>query len=103
MSYINTGMERCKTLRVDKTVGGESIDGYPKDYNILAAFSQNGNSYGIITEASFQQLSVNDYQQRLADFKDYVEAAESIASVDAITQEGYEAYRENEVACPIGE
>jgi hypothetical protein len=103
MAWINTGMERCKTLRIDKQVGGVSLSGYPKDYSILAAFSQNGNSYGVITETEFMQLSEADYTNRLADFKDYVEAAESVANVDSITESGYEAYRENTTSCPVGE
>ena len=103
MSYVNTGIERCKTLTIDKQVDGVSIADYPKVYNLLAAFTVNGNSYGIITEVAFQQLSTPDYQDRLADFKDYVEAAEAIADVDAITEVGSEAYRENLTSCPIGE
>ena len=100
--YVNTGMERCRTLIIDKQVGGVSVSGYPKDYDIRAAFTANSNSYPILTDTEFAQLTLLDYDQRLADFKIYVETAESIASVDAITEIGYEAYRENTTSCPIG-
>jgi len=100
--YVNTGVERCTTFRVDKQVEWVSLSGYPKNYDILAAFTAGGNSYNVITVAEFQQLLLPDYQQRLADFKIYIETAEGITSVDGITESGYEAYRTNTTACPIG-
>ena len=103
MSYVNTGIERCKTLRIDKKVSGVSMSGYPKDYSILSAFTASGNSYGVLTETQFQQLPNSNYLTRLADFKIYVQQAEGIASIDAITESGYEAYRTNTTSCPIGQ
>lgn len=102
MSYVNTGFERCKTLTIDKTVGGVSLAGYPKEFNLLAAFTQGEFSYDVLTEQEFQRLEVGTYEARLAAFKQYVQAAEGIYSVDDITEEGYEAVRENTTACPIG-
>lgn len=103
MAYINTGVERCKTVQIDKQINGASVIGYPKDYSILSAFTANGNSYSLITETDFQQMSDVNYLQRLSDFKDYVESIEEIASIDDITETGYEAYRTNTTSCPIGE
>lgn len=103
MAYLNTGIERCKTLRIDKKDSGVSLPGYPKDYSILNAFTANGNSYGTLTETQFQQLFLADYTSRLADFKIYVQQAEGVASIDAITELGYAAYRTNTTSCPIGQ
>lgn len=100
---INTGIERAKTFVLDKQVSETSLTGYPRQYDLLAAFTAGENSYDTLTEQQFQELSEVDYLERLADFKIYVQTAEDIASVDAITEEGYEAYRENTTACPIGE
>lgn len=102
MAYVNTGIERCKTFRLDRQIEGVSLSGYPKDYDILSAFTAGGNSYNVVSAVEFQQLPLLDYQQRLADFKIYIETAEGIASVNSITEAGYEAYRTNTTACPIG-
>jgi hypothetical protein len=102
MSYVNTGIERCQTFRINKEVSGVSMTGYPKNYDITAAFTAGGNSYAVLTEQEFQELPEADYLDRLADYKTYIQTAEDIASVDAITEEGYEAYRENTTSCPIG-
>lgn len=103
MAYINTGVERCQTVRIDKKINNVSVSGYPKDYSILSAFTANGNSYSLITETDFQRMSEVNYLQRLSDFKDYVESVEEITSIDDITETGYEAYRTNTTSCPIGE
>ncbi len=95
-------MQRGVTLEITKEVSNQTLPGYPKSYSVLVAFSVNGRSYGVLTETQLQQLSVTDYTNRLSDFKDYVEAAEGIVSVDAVTESGYEAYRENTTSCPIG-
>lgn len=102
MSYVNTGIERCQTFSIDKQVSGVSLAGYPKTYDMLAAFTAGDNSYSVLTVTEFQQLTEADYLVRLLDFKTYIQTAEGIASVDAITEAGYEAYRENTTACPIG-
>jgi hypothetical protein len=103
MGYVNTGKERCKICRFTRYVGGVPLIGFPKDFSILSAFSVNGNSYGNLTETDFQQLANSEYIDRLADFKIYIQKAEGIASVDAITESGYEAYRTNTTSCPIGQ
>lgn len=100
---VNTGIQIASQITVDKKVSGVSITGYPKNYSILSAFTAGGNSYGVLTETQFQQLPNSDYLTRLADFKIYVQQAEGIASVDAITEEGYEAYKTNTTSCPIGQ
>lgn len=100
---INTGIERGETFTIDKQVGGVSLSGYPKNYDIKAAFTAGGNSYSILTSQEFQELLEADYFDRLADFKIYIQTAEGLASIDDITVAGSEAYRENLTSCPIGE
>lgn len=101
--YVNTGIERCKTLSIAKSVDGVTLSGYPKTYSILIAFTANSNSYGVLTETEFKQLPEADYLNRLADFEDYVSAAEDYVDIDANTESGWEAYRENTSSCPIGD
>jgi len=103
MAYVNTGYERCKTLNIEKSVDGVTLSGYPKQYSILAAFSINGFSFGVLTEQEFQELSSGDYGIRLNQFKQYVSSAEDGVDIDANTEVGYEARRENLTACPITE
>ena len=101
MDYVNTGIERCKTLTIDKRSGGASLIGYPKSYDILLAFTVGDVSHGVITEENFQRLSESIYNERLGDFKKYVESAESIVSINDITVPGFEAYRQNLNSCPV--
>ena len=98
----NTGKERCQTLTIDKQVVGVSLVGYPKTYSIRNAFTVNSNSYGLLNQAQFMELTVVEYLERLADFKLYVSQSESNVDIDEVTEVGYEAYRDNTTACPIG-
>ena len=103
MAYVNTGIERAKTLTVDKQVGSISFTGYPKNYDITAAFTVGGDPYYFpLTNQQFQQLSTSDYNARLEAFKTYIESEEGIADLDAITDSGTPASQENTTACPIG-
>lgn len=103
MTYVNTGIQIANQIIIDKMSGENHLPGYPKSYSILNAFTANGNSYGILTQTEFQQLPNSNYLTRLADFKIYVQQAEGIASIDAVTEVGYEAYRTNTTSCPIGQ
>lgn len=103
MTYVNTGLEIANRIMIDKLSGENHLPGYPKYYSILSAFTAGGNSYGVLTQTQLQQLPNSEYLARLADFKIYVQQAEGIASVDAITESGYAAYRTNTTSCPIGQ
>lgn len=102
-NYVNTGYQRAATVTIDKKVNSTSISGYPKGYSLLAAFTANGNSYAVITATELAQMGTADYEARLADFKAYVESAESIADLDAITSAPAPAYQLNTTACPVGQ
>ena len=98
----NTGKQRCKTIQIVRSIIGENLTGYPKTYSLLSAFTVGGTSYGVITETEFKQLSVSLYNTRLAAFKMYISAAEDGLDIDAVTESGYSAYRDNTTSCPIG-
>lgn len=102
MAYVNTGIERAKTLTIDKKIGGVSLSGYPKVYSILDEFEVPPFVIAAITELQFQQLTVQEYTNRLTAFKTYIETEEGIADLDAITDEETPPYQENETSCPIG-
>lgn len=97
----NTGYQRSLTLIITKTVNGVAATGYPKTYNGRNGFSHNGNTYPAITGTQLAQMTAEDYEQRLADFKGYVQGLEYGLDVDAVTVPGSEAYRENLDACPL--
>jgi hypothetical protein len=102
MAYVNTGIERAKTLTIDKKIGGVSLSGYPKAYSILDEFVVPPFTIAEITEVQFQQLTTEEYANRLTAFKTYIETEEGISDLDAITDEGTPAYQVNETSCPIG-
>lgn len=92
MALINTGKERAYELTVDKTIGGQSANGYPRIYRLTDAF---GN-YSNIALNELATMAVAEYQQRLSDFKRYVGNIE-VGVVVSIS----DAYRENLNSCPI--
>lgn len=108
MAYVNTGIQRAKTLTVNKTVSGISITGYPATYSILdeftppAAVGQVVETYPLLNETQFQQLTSGEYAMRLNAFKSYIQWEEGISDLDAITDSGTPADQENTTACPIG-
>lgn len=90
MSKINTGMQRASSLTVVKSIGGVQV--YSRVYDMLSAFL----AYQAITQTECAEMSVADYQARLAAFKLYVEGVEVGLVVDTAP-----AYRENKTSCPI--
>ena len=92
MALINTGKERAYELTVDKTIDGQSANGYPRIYRLTDAF---GN-YSNVTLNELATMAVAEYQQRLSDFKRHVENIE-VGVVVSIS----DAYRENLKSCPI--
>lgn len=92
MGVIYTGMERATELTVDKRIGGSSLEGYPRTYKVGDSF---GN-FSTLTKDELSQLSPDDYLNRLAGFKTYVESVETGVEINT-----NDAYRENLVACPI--
>lgn len=92
MGVIYTGMERATELTVDKKIGGSSLAGYPRTYKVGDSF---GN-YSTLTKDELAQLSPDDYLERLAGFKIYVESVETGVEVNTD-----EAYRENLASCPL--
>lgn len=90
MSKINTGMQRAGSVTVTKKTGEVVI--YNHVYSFLDAFS----SYPAINATQLAEMSVADYQARLAAFKTYVDSREIGISLDLAV-----AYRQNLGSCPI--
>jgi len=101
MAYVNTGVERCITLQINKYINGNMVVGYPKYLGILYPFTYNGIYYGNKSLDTFQKMSLADYTQRVNAFKGYVAQSEGITDINAVTQIGYEPSRENLTACPL--
>jgi hypothetical protein len=102
---MNTGYQRSLTVEIVKKVAGVVVPGYEngnKTYNGKALFVFNGIPYDGITDQELASMPYDEYEIRLADFKQYVQIQEQGLLIDATTVEGGEAYRENTEACPIG-
>lgn len=88
-TFVNTGNERAEVLLIHLEEGGSELDGYPKEYNIrtcmvtdanggggqLSVPNTNGGAspYQPMQLTEFQRLDSNTYDDRVADFVDYIE------------------------------
>lgn len=97
-----TGMQRSLTLKINKTIAGVQVEGYPITYQGRNAFSYNGHNYALIDMLKMRTMPVNDYTARLNDFKSYVTEIEQGIDLENDTIEGKDAYQMNVNACPIG-
>jgi hypothetical protein len=70
MAIVNTGDFRNKVITISKTVNGESVAGFPKNYNITNAFG----SYSALTDSQFAILSDVDYNTRLSDLFIFIDS-----------------------------
>lgn len=93
MTDINTGMQRATSVVVNKTMGGVSLDGYPKTFQLGGAFGV----YPAMTQTDIARLTVELYKQRLNAFVAYVVSVEP-----GITLNADDAYKRNLTACPLG-
>lgn len=92
---VNTGMQRSLTLVVKKTVGSVTSS---QTFDGRLAFS----SYGAISDAQLARMPQAEFQQRLADFKTYVQSIIPGLAIDATTEAGRGAYRTATDSCPVG-
>lgn len=91
--YTNTGYARYKTLTVTKGT-------YTQDYDMCAGFTIHGTTHLSLSDDGFAQLSDADYEQRLADFIDYVYSLEEGLATDCPDMaDGSVEY--NTTTCPI--
>lgn len=72
MGYVNNGTERSLKIEVNKKVGGNQVQGYPKTYDGQEAFP----GYSALTDLQARQLSDADFTTRYDDFVSYVESIE---------------------------
>lgn len=96
-----TGYQRSLTVDIDKTIADVQADGYPHTYYGRNAFTQNGTTYDAITVQRMITMPQTVFDARLAAFMAYIEAIESGLEFDTDTVDGFEARRQNLVACPI--
>ena len=94
MAYVNTGTERSLTFTLTKTVGGVTVQGYPKNYDGRLAFP----GYAALTDEAARRLTTSQYNVRLAAFHDYVESIE--AGFDSATDFTNASTATNLAGCP---
>lgn len=80
MAYVNNGTERSLKVAVNKIVGGNQVQGYPKTYD--GQVSWGNLSYPTLTDEQFRQLSEGDFTARYNAFVAYVEAVENGVDFD---------------------
>lgn len=97
----NTGKQRSLTVQINKTVAGVQANGYPHNYYGRNEFTWNSVTYPAIDTLTMATMPIADYQDRLADFKSYVESLESGLDIDAVVVQGSDAYQDNLGACPL--
>jgi hypothetical protein len=102
---VQNGNFRRKTISVDfKNEAGQSLSGFPKQFNITDAFTQGNNNYSALSNAQFAELSDEDYNTRLAHFLLFIETeVEGLDTTDYEYEEGEEPFGEDIILCPIGE
>ena len=97
----NTGKQRSITIEIDKTVNNNSLNSYPRTYDGKLSFSFGGVNFPEISEQDLAYMQLSDYQTRLDAYKSYVQSIEPGIDINASTELGHEAYRENLTVCPI--
>ena len=80
MAYVNNGTERSLKVSVNKVVGGNQVQEYPKTYD--GQVSWGNGSYPTLSDDEFRQLSEGDFTDRYNAFVTYVEFVESGADFD---------------------
>jgi hypothetical protein len=76
-NYVQTGEGRRTILQVSKTdADGNTVSGYPVQYNILSAFTDPVSSinYAAITSTDYARLTSTQFNARLAAFVNYVKS-----------------------------
>lgn len=96
MAYVQTGKQISLTFTLTKLINGTVVNTIT--YDGLLAF----DSYPQITTQELKRLPFEDYITRLTAFKAYVENIESGLVFDECIVAGFEPYRDNTDACPIG-
>ncbi|MDR1197522.1 MAG: hypothetical protein LBK94_00720 [Prevotellaceae bacterium] len=74
MAWITTDTDVASTLIVDKIVNGQHVQGYPRTYFILNAFAL----YAAISVNEWHKMNYYQRENRINDFKAYVESIENI-------------------------
>lgn len=75
MAIITNGYSRSLTVKVDELVNGTIINPNDPPHDGKLSFTHiSGRSYVTITSSELQLLSLADYNTRLADYIDYVNA-----------------------------
>jgi hypothetical protein len=96
MAYTYSGYARSLTVRI--------TDGAANTYTIysgLNGFVWNGKTYASITANAMASMALNDFNQRVQDFKSYLtDAVPGLNFTTGLTQD---ARIENPLSCPIGE
>lgn len=99
MDYQNNGYQRSLLLVVKTIVNGQETS--RSSYDGRLAFSHNGHSYVSINNNELMRMPKDDYNQRLADFIDYIENIVPGLNVEETLEPGYAPRRQNNTACPL--
>lgn len=85
-----TGQKRSLTVKITKTLAGETVEGYPRTYLGSISFSHGGTEYPAIDSERLATMPVEQYQARLAAFIAHVQTQEAGLDIAAVqTNEPY--------------
>jgi hypothetical protein len=85
MAWINTDTDVARALVVRKTVSGQAIPGYPRQYSILNEFTGHPS----ITSDAWSKMDAETREDRIEAFKTYVNQLENINVDDTAINEVY--------------
>jgi hypothetical protein len=83
MAWVSTNKDIATKIVINKTALGQPLLGYPKTYNLLAAF----DTYPAITVKQWQEMGVVPLTERIEDFIAYINALEVVDIVEIQTNQ----------------
>ena len=95
MAWVNNGTSRSLKFTVNKSVGGNQVQGYPKTYDGQQAFP----GYATLTDTEARQLSDAEFTTRYNALVAYVESLE--AGLDVATDTVGDGATKSDPSCVI--
>ncbi len=101
MSYTNTGYQRATSLSITTTTVSETGTSSITDtYSLLPEFTYSSVVFPLITSVQIQQISISDYNARIAAFASYMQSTKQ-SLYPGITISASGSRVQNLTSCPI--
>jgi hypothetical protein len=90
MAWVSTNKDVATKIVITKTVLGQNLSGYPKEYSILDAFA----GQTAITERAWQKMPYSQQLERIIAFKIHINELENM---DINTVQTNDVFRDSDV------